>query len=358
MAKAILSKGALESNQNFLKRQANISMSIADILRQAQSESKSTAADIYEAVGEDVIINTEKPLTAREQGKVNRRLEKLIPVLLAVYLKKDNWSKKTVIDEYNISFYESGYALTDLTNDKTLFLGHPKKGARQAAFDRIHSSVLNDTSELALRRRVNARQIASTIRNGVAENKTWVQVTRDIDRVLGYRDANYKLTEFAINKLKKGELVKSRGQIYESVRIARTEMASIRNLSKVDSMLRAQAQGIDERLQKFSVLDDRTRPQSAAMDLQVSNELGQFRYPNGLYYTPGLQPIQWRINDRGDFAPWVEGIPDPTERTVRIPDSYKGDRDVDVITGPFKNFQSYADEFGLKVNRYGQRYTF
>jgi hypothetical protein len=314
------------------------------------AEARNTITDIYDSIGDDIITNIDTPLTGTQRNMLERRLNDLVSAILPILGQKDRWSKRAVESEYNTSYYESQYDMATLMNEASLFLGNPNKKTRANAFIN-NMDILSDSEQLSNRRRQDALKITNAIKTGIKQNQTLRQVTREVDRVIGFRTADGQLTELAKRKLDAGELVLSRGEIYQSSRIARTEMHSVRSASQTDAMLRAQDQGYEMRLQKVSVLDDRTRPQSVSMDGQISNEKGQFRYPDGVYYYMGQQPAQWRINDRGSASMYNPDAPDVAERTIRTPDG-------EVITGPYRTFEQYAKENDLKVNRYGQRYAF
>lgn len=341
----------LQNEKAFRTRLAKLQASIYEFFTGVQKEARSTAIDIYDSIGDDVITNSALVLNGTQRNMMNSRLDSLVKDIIPILTQKDNWSKRQVEKEYNVAWYESQYDAATLMDERNYFVGNPNKRVRSNAFIN-NMDILSDSQQLSTRRRQDALRVRLAIQNGIKENKTLRQVTRDIDQVLGFRLADGSLTQAAQRKIVNGELVKRGGEIYQSSRIARTEMHAVSSAAKIDQMKRAQERGYDEmRLQKVSVLDTRTRPQSAQMDGQISNELGQFLYPDGNYYYMGQQPARWAINDRGSAAMFNPDAPDIDERTIRTPEG-------EVISGPYQTFQQYAQENDIKVNQFGQRFNF
>lgn len=140
--------------------------------------------------------------------------------------------------------------------------------------------------------------------------------------------------------------------INKALRIVRTESNRNMNIGNLAINRVAKDEGVDVQRQIVSVLDDRTRPQSAQVDGLVENEQGYFVYPNGtLVRTPGNSGVaRWDINDRESVINIVEGI-QPTVRRARNPDTGK----TDLIS--WGSFDDWRKSHGLKKNRYGQFYV-
>jgi hypothetical protein len=135
-------------------------------------------------------------------------------------------------------------------------------------------------------------------------------------------------------------------------RIIRTETHRTRSLGHYAASQDAKAQGARLRRQIVSVLDDRTRAQSAEVDGQYENEDGQFVYPGDrgpvLVTVPGDSGVPgWDINDRESTIDVVEGF-EPETRRARNPAT--GETDIIGMT----SFQSWADAVGLQRNQYGE----
>lgn len=132
-------------------------------------------------------------------------------------------------------------------------------------------------------------------------------------------------------------------------RIIRTETHRTQSLGHYAASEHAKEQGARVRRQIVSVLDDRTRPQSAAVDGQMENEDGYFVYPGGVMVrVPGSSGVAgWDINDREVAIDVVEGL-EPETRRMRNPETGRNE----VIS--WRSFDKWAKERGLTRNRYGQ----
>jgi len=133
----------------------------------------------------------------------------------------------------------------------------------------------------------------------------------------------------------------------DAEKVVRTESHRLDELAHNQEFLDAQAQGIDTRMMLLAVLDNRTRPQSAQMDGQLSNDKGEFEYPrtgSGNWYIPGnTGNPAYDINDR--------------ERSVQVINGYSPDirrtREDGLI--PYTTYEEWAKSKGLTKNVYGQK---
>lgn len=132
-------------------------------------------------------------------------------------------------------------------------------------------------------------------------------------------------------------------------RIIRTETHRTRSLGHYAASQDAKSRGARIRRQIVSVLDDRTRAQSASVDGQFEDESGQFTYPGGVKVTvPGNSGNPaWDINDRERVIDVVEGW-EPETRRARNPATGENE-----VIG-MQSFQSWAESVGLRRNRYGE----
>ncbi len=146
-------------------------------------------------------------------------------------------------------------------------------------------------------------------------------------------------------------------------RILRTETHRSAVMGQYAASSSAKHDGANIRRQIISVLDDRTRLQSAIVDTQFEDEQGYFRYPGGVpVLIPGNSGYpRWDINDREVVVDSVVGFP-VEQRRVAQPQLVNG-RPVlrngqpvfrGSTTWSFTNFQSWAEEVGLTRNRYGE----
>jgi len=134
-------------------------------------------------------------------------------------------------------------------------------------------------------------------------------------------------------------------------RIMRTEGHRNQMSGQYAMTQNAKSQGVEMRRQIVSVLDDRTRPQSAQVDGLMENDDGFFEYPGQLVKMPGNSGVPgWDINDRESVINIIDGVP-PTTRRARIP-SGPNKGETDIIS--FRSFDEWAKENGLTRNRYGQ----
>jgi hypothetical protein len=133
----------------------------------------------------------------------------------------------------------------------------------------------------------------------------------------------------------------------------------MRAWADIDAMKRLQGKGFDERLQKIAVLDDRTRQQSAQMHMDISDQEGRFKYPNGQWYHMGQQPARWAINDRGKAIPHID--PEALKKygeTKGIYQDIDADGNVQDVQATLKpehrTWAEFARDNDLRVNRYGE----
>jgi len=156
------------------------------------------------------------------------------------------------------------------------------------------------------------------------------------------------------------EMAKTIEQTFDKVtrnnalRIVRTESARMMNNGNYDQTVKIRQAGIKTRRKIVSVLDDRTRPQSAQMDGQLENLdpdgiTGHFVYPNGnTARFPGESgTAAYDINDRETVVQTKEGDDDPKTRTARNADGKSETID-------YAEFSEWAKSRGLVKNRYGQ----
>jgi hypothetical protein len=161
------------------------------------------------------------------------------------------------------------------------------------------------------------------------------------------------------------------------LRIVRTESARMMNAGSYDQTVAARKLGIKTRRKIISTLDDRTRPQSAAVDglLETLTEDGEgyFEYQGVRAKYPGDWGVAaWDINDREDT---IDILLDENDQPLFEESQTRSARDIEVgpngnpIVGRTKSgkpieaksidikytdFQQWAKDRGLVKNRYGQ----
>jgi hypothetical protein len=189
-------------------------------------------------------------------------------------------------------------------------------------------------SKLAADRQVLINKILKEIETGLAIGDSYLEIAKKIDIILGFRDSSGKWLRKVTTK---------GGATYKSLRIARTELPRVFQIGRTQEFKYAQSQGVQTKLKLISTLDNRTRPQSAQMDDQISNRNGEFKYPDGNYYIPhNTGNPGWDINDRETTIQVIAGYSPKLRRT----------RDEGLI--PFQSFETWAKKKGLKKNIYGQ----
>jgi len=185
---------------------------------------------------------------------------------------------------------------------------------------------------LLANRQKELRAIESAITQGMIQGRSYQQTARNINDIAttGYKNA---------------------------LRIARTEGHRNQQAGHYAMSQQAKNEGLDVKRMIVSTLDNRTRRQSAIMDEQKEDENGMFTYPNGHKYAmPGNTGVPgYDINDRESTIDIIEGM-DPEERTgkVKVGEDKDGNAIYENQTFSYKNFDKWADENGIKYNRYGE----
>lgn len=324
------------------RREETAARNIIDYTRQAKD---SISPELEQLLAYEVVVDGAKRIdtaTATSGGKVKTIIQKIREKVLPILVSRDRNLSLAIRDEYNLTWYESAwYSVNGVGLD--LRFAHPVVSARDEAwFSPLSKLGQKNPDAMATDRLATIRRLETAVNEAVETGTSVRQLSKEIDTIFGLRTNDGRVVNT-------WQAIARNGEIYRSVRVARTEMGSIRGIAQRDAMLKAQALGLDERLQKVSVLDDRTRAQSASMDGQISNKKGEFLYPDGRYYVMGMQPKQWRINDRGTTVARIEGVDDDLERRQRDIETGKNE----VVS--YRTFDEYAKEKKLKVNRYGQR---
>lgn len=135
-------------------------------------------------------------------------------------------------------------------------------------------------------------------------------------------------------------------------RFARTEVHKNLNGGQYASYLDAKEQGLSDKRKIISVLDIRTRRQSAIVDERVDDKNNLFTYPRGLKVAyPGNSGVkEWDINDRETTIEIIAGI-EPQLRRARNP--VTGENEI----VSFRSFNSWAKENNLKRDKSGKLFV-
>ena len=151
---------------------------------------------------------------------------------------------------------------------------------------------------VSVRSKKAADAITKIIADGRNEGLAIADVQKKIDIVMGFRDAQGRLTNKSKALIEAGKFTHRNGSIYETYRIARTEIMRMNSFAKYDILRELKGKYSNARLKLKATIDGRQRTQSEAMNGFISTANGLFMYPNGQYYRLGTAPAQWCINDR------------------------------------------------------------
>lgn len=196
-----------------------------------------------------------------------------------------------------------------------------------------------DNLSIQADRNKSLNRLYNIIRDGFIQDKTLVQINKDLDIELGYRSKDGKLIKSAVNY---------KGQFYNRMRILRTELNRIRGAAETDNYINTKNKGIEEKLIIVETLDSRTRAQSAQMDGQEARSDGLFRFPDGRYAPRGNSGVaRWDINDRSRTITIL--TEDNIYDYVRS-NKLSGSIEIE----PYNDFSNYADKIGMTKNEYGQ----
>jgi len=149
---------------------------------------------------------------------------------------------------------------------------------------------------------VRSQKAADTITKIIADGRNDGLAIKDIqkkiDIVMGFRDAQGRYTDKSKALIEAGKFTHRNGSIYETYRIARTEVMRMNAFAKYDMFNEMKSKYSNMRLKLKATIDGRERTQSKVMDGFISTASGLYMYPDGIYYRLGSSPAQWCINDR------------------------------------------------------------
>lgn len=151
---------------------------------------------------------------------------------------------------------------------------------------------------VSIRSQKAADAITKIIADGRNEGLAIKDIQKKIDTVMGFRDAQGRLTDKSKKLIESGMFAHKNGSIYETYRIARTETMRMNAFAKYDEFLEIRKTYPNARLKLKATIDGREREQSKEMNEQVSSAMGLFLYPDRKYYRLGTAPARWCINDR------------------------------------------------------------
>lgn len=315
-----------ENRQAGFVRQYNVETAIINRMSDGRRATQNELDRIYTRYGvEDEQGATRLDTEQYTRGKQRRSGEKIAEIAATSLLASYAITDASLPNEYD-QVFQSDKWTTDTSVGLITRKAQPKKSAFDALYERPVNP-LNDKGELRSRAQRFGKRVTITLDQGINNGLTVNQISKELDIVYGFRNSKGQLlqdwtrdNEF-INvgldrkrqkltfSIKPRKLPSTGGAIYQTVRIARTEANMVGKEASRQEMLYAQSQGIEERLQKISVLDDRTRPQSAEMDGQISDREGRFKFPGvSQRILPTNAPARYSVNDRGSYVPYIDGL--------------------------------------------------
>lgn len=270
----------LEPSENDIKREKQ-----AELDQIANANAKCVAA--YQVIRQNIFDSLE---TAEIQA-MNK-------YITAEYGKVYTGLKQIIIDGLNEAKVKNAEMVAKLLD---LPLRKPKlyKTLPNTPAYKYTNAVFTRKS-VSVRSKKAANAITKIIADGRNNGTALVDICKKIDIVMGFRDKRGVITPKAKKLIEMGKFTHRNGSIYETYRIANTELARMNAIAKFEQFRDLKKIYSNCRLKLISEIDDRTRPQSRAMDGFISDEKGRFIYPDGRYYKLGTAPARWSINDRED----------------------------------------------------------
>lgn len=264
-------------------------------------------------------FSIEGKLTRAEMTKFNRlkNLEKELSTTMRDHgIRITRNIKKFSSVEFNEAFFRYDWSI-DQASGVSLKWGKPLDLKDVAQLKQVGDLVVSDS--LLRFSADNIRRMQTAVMSGIIRGDSLPRMSKAITRAM----------EISTK---------------DALRITRTETHRVTELGHHATFLEAKKLGVRLKKQLLAVLDNRTRPQSAQMDGQISNEDGLFRYPDGNYYLPGnTGNPAWDINDREDTIDIIDDYAPRLRRT----------RDEGIQ--PFITFNKWADQRGLEKNIYNQK---
>ena len=224
---------------------------------------------------------------------------------LSVYGTTDSWKKIAALPKFKASDYKAPYAtLSEL---------------------------------LQKNRQAELLQLRDSITQGLVQGKSSTKTAKSIVDVIG-RAA-----------IQDGQ-ISSSGAMSNAMRIVRTETNRVMNDSAFALANDLLSQGIDVQKQWSATLDSGTRPVHASLDGQIVPIDEPFESSEGDVMRPGqFDSVGQNVNCRCNVVDVIDGQ-SPTLRRGRNPVSGKNE------VFEYKDFKKWADDNGLKENKYGQLY--
>ena len=274
----------LEPSENDIKREKQ-----AELNQIANANAQCVAA--YQVIRQNIFDNLE-----------TAEIEAMNKYITVEYGKVYTGLKQIIIDGLNEAKVKNAEMVAKLLD---LPLRKPKlyKTLPNTPAFKYTNAVFTRKS-VSARSKKAANAITKIIADGRNNGTALVDIQKKIDIVMGFRDKRGVITPKAKKLIEMGKFSHRNGSIYETYRIANTELARMNAIAKFEQFRDTVKSYKNCRLRLKAELDKlpngkwRTRPQSRAMNGFISDEKGRFIYPDGRYYKLGTAPARWSINDR------------------------------------------------------------
>ena len=268
----------LEPSENELKRQKQ-----AELDQIANANAKCVAA--YQVIRQNIFDSLE-----------TAEIEAINKYITVEYGKVYTGLKQIIIDGLNEAKVKNAEMVAKLLD---LPLKQPKlyKTLPNTPAYKYTNAVFTRKS-VSARSKKAANAITKIIADGRNNGTPLLDIQKKIDIVMGFRDKRGVITKKAKSLIEMGKFTHRNGSIYETYRIANTELARMNAIAKYEQFKDLSKEFNNCRLRLKAIIDGRERPQSRAMNGFISDEKGRFIYPDGQYYKLGTAPARWSINDR------------------------------------------------------------
>jgi hypothetical protein len=255
------------------------------------------------------------------------------------YVRRDAFSKKMYIQEYNTSYFQSKYSVENQGIAKGFDFDLPDYTDKQFQEARDYAlSKLMNKSKMTTGRNLNIAQLEDIIVSGVNQGLSLKNINKNMDIALGFRDADGIWVD---------EIVDRKRQQYETQRILRTEILRMRSQAETDQWVNQQ-DIVPSKLQLIETLDNRTRRQSIRMDGQFADKNGKFLFPEvGRAFAHSSGLAKFDINDRSTTINVDPDYPQDT-RIERDPETGRNE----IL--PFRSAEDYRRAHNLTRNIYGE----
>ena len=223
-------------------------------------------------------------------------LTKMNKYIKAEYGKVYTGLKGMIIDALNEAKDKNVKLVEKLLDESLPPARHYKVLPKTPAF-KYTNRVFTEKS-VSVRSQKAADAITKIIADGRNEGLAIADIQKKIDIVMGFRDAQGRITDKSKKLIEAGKFTHRNGSIYETYRIARTETMRMNAFAKRDMFEEMKNKYKNIRMKLKATIDGRERTQSRIMDGFISTANGLYMYPDGKYYKLGTAPAQWCINDR------------------------------------------------------------